>query len=215
MTTSTPQELAKAATARDKFSFAQTVLDRAYPEIEVPVYLDESASKKFVDIIIERAELESKISKRSVGSPEMAAEMANKLQAIEEKLDATREELKSQEYRVTVRGISRERVEALQKQAEEQFPTQYEEAVSPITGAVSRNELPNEDKDRYFMALLRHAHIVSIVAPDGAVAEPMSVDELAATWARMPLVACAKIDEAINDSAVAADFYRELVDEVF
>lgn len=213
MTEHDPQQMAKDAASRTKFSFAQAVLDRAYPSVKVPVYLDEATSKELADLIVERAELEDRVARAGTGP--LAAENAAKLEAMQGKIDVVRQRLREEEYVVTVQGISTERVEQLQKQAEEAFPTEYEESVSPITGATTRTEKTNEEKTKYLTTLLRHAHIVSITAPDGAVSDPMTVEEMAATWARLPLVARAKIDEAINATSVSVDFYRELVDEVF
>lgn len=212
MTEQTPQELAESAIERKSFNFAATVQDRAYPEVKVPIYLDEDEALQLIEIGEQLNQLDVDIA-RAKGDRKIA--LVGKQVELVKRRDALAEKLRGEAYTVTVRGISTEAIEALQEQADAAFPTEVEEVVSPITGATSKVEKPNPKQERYFTSLLRHAHIVSIVDPSGAVADPMTVDELAATWSRMPVAARVRIDQAINKCSIAADIYRELVDEVF
>ena len=210
------QEAAKEAIKREKFSFAAAVNDRAYPEIDVPIYLDEAAARDFLTLQKEREAIDAKMIKaNALGQGGPATDAANKAAELEAQIDALRERLNDSKVVVRVKGVAPSETDELRKQAFESFPVEYDEAVSPITGAVTKTEKPNDKRDSYYASLIRHAHIISVTAPDGAVDDDFTVDELAATWAKLPIVARVKIDDAINETVVAVDFYRDLVDPVF
>lgn len=210
--TGNPEEIVKAATTRERFKFAEAVSDRAYPEIQVPVYLDEAKTQQLVTLTKEIEALDKRIARAGANR---AVELVDRVGELVERKDALIDELKSEAYVVTIKGISSERTNELNKISEEAFPIEYEEATSPITGAVTHTPKESPERDAYFVNLIRQAHLKSIVAPDGAVDDEFTVEEVAATWARLPLVARVKVDEAINEASVSVDFYRELVDEVF
>lgn len=208
-----PKALAEAATAPETFDFAATVLGRSYPEIDVPVYLDEATAQKMLALHKERDEVRALI----VALGENAGlDEANRLDAIEKKYEKYVERLKNDRYIVKIKGISPERALELEEKAYEEFPIEYEETTSPITGAVTRTEKPNDKRDQYHSTLIRQAHLVSVTAPNGAVdtdfSDPAKVQRVILN---LPLVARAKVDEAINEATIAVDYYTELVDEVF
>ena len=206
------KEITIAQTTPEKFDFAAAVLDRSYPEIEVPVYLDEKSAKQLVDVQKERDELMNRIARSKDPLPAWAEQLA----ALDEKHEELVESLKAQEYKVFIRGIAPEESIKLEEQSYEKFPREFEETLNPITGAKVRTELENENRDAEFVTLLRQAHLVSVTSPTGAVDDDFSnVEKVRSLFARLPLLARIKIDSAINESTVAVDFYRELVDEVF
>ena len=210
------QEMAKTAITREKFSFAAAVNDRAYPEIDVPIYLDEAAAREFVTLQKEREVLDAKMIKAdALGQGKVASSAATAVAELEEKIDAVRDLLDRSRVVVRVRGVAPSDTDALRTEAFQAFPVEYDEVVSPITGAVTKTEKPNPERDSYYAALIRHAHIVSVTAPDGAEDSGFSVDELTATWSKLPIVARVKIDDAINDTVVSVDFYRDMVSPVF
>lgn len=212
-TMTTAQQLAETAIERKNFSFAEAVLGRAYPEIQVPIYLDERKAQEFVEVAIQLNALEDRLRGRA---EELPLEVASQLSELTSRRDALASELKAEEYVVTIRGISGERSIQIEDAAYEAFPREYEERISPITGAAVKELKPSEKREELITTLLRQAHLKSITAPDGSVDEDFSdVDAVAATWSRLPYLAIVKIDEAINKSRVAVDYYEELVDEVF
>jgi hypothetical protein len=207
---------AESAVARERFNFALAVQDRAYPEIQVPIYLDEAAAREYISLSQQREAIEAKIIKATAqGAGKVAEPLAEEAARLEERIDAIRARLEDSGLVVTVRGISGECVEELRLAAYEAFPVEHEEHVSPITGVTTKTEKPQPKRDEYFATLSRHAHIVKVVAPDGAVDDGFSVDEFAATWVKLPIVARVKLDEAINETVVAVDYYKELVNPVF
>jgi len=204
--------LAIAATTPETFDFAAAVLDRSYPEVDVPVYLDERKVQRMLALDKERQELETKISRAS--NP--GVEQAEALDAMTTEYDEIVDSLRGERYLVRIKGISPERTMELEDAAFEQFPKEFEDTTHPMTGAVIRTEVENDKRGELFATLLRQAHIISVTAPNGAVDTNFSdIEKVKATWARLPLVARAKIDQAINESTIAVDYYRQLVDEVF
>jgi len=208
-----PKAAVAAITTPETFNFAAAVLDRSYARITVPVYLNERSIQSLVEIYKEREELENKIAKIGTNVP---VEYATKLNDLTELYDLTRDELKSQEYSVVITGISPEEQLQLEEQSYETYPREYEETVNPLTGGRVKTEITNDEWSTHFTALLRQAHLVSVTAPNGAVDSDFTdLDKVKVTFARLPIMARAKVDEAINASTIQVDFYRELVDEVF
>lgn len=205
--------LAENAAKRETFSFVDAVNDRAYPETDVAVLLNERGAQRIVEIRKELEALDFDIAREKNAAVQDG--FSKEKDKLVEELDALVTQLRAETYTVKVRGISTERVEELQKQALEAFPIEYDESTSPITGATVKTEIPNDKRGRYFTTLVRHAHIVSITAPDGAVAEDMGIEQLGDTWAKLPIAARDRIDQAINDCTLATDYYLDLVDEVF
>lgn len=205
-------DAATAAVAPDTFDFAAAIMDRSYPEFEVPVYLDEKLVQHLLRVEEDREELYTTIA----NSKEPSVEQAQRLEEIEEEFEAVREQLRAQKYTVQIRGISPEAVDILDKQAQEEYPKQFEETTHAMTGATVRTEIPEPKREELLSTLLRQAHLVSVTAPNGAVDRDFSdIEKVKAMFARLPLVARVKIDQAINESTIAVDFYRELTDEVF
>jgi hypothetical protein len=204
--------LAVAATTPETFDFAAAVLDRSYPEVDVPVYLDERRVQRMLAIERDIKELENKISR----TDNPGVEQAEQLDALTTEYDEIVDALRSQRYLVRIKGISPERTIELENATFEAFPKEFENTTHPMTGATIRTEVENDARGELFATLLRQAHIVSVTAPNGAVDDNFEdVEKVKATWSRLPLVARAKIDQAINESTIAVDYYRALVDEVF
>lgn len=207
-----PKAAAEAALTPTTFNFAEAVLDRSYPEFSVPVYLNELAVQKMVTTSEARFELETRIAR----SNNPGVDLAVKLEELQGNYEQAVDALKADEYTVVVRGISPEASIKLDDLSYEAFPKEFEESTSPITGQVTKNEIPSDDRDEEFVLLLRQAHLVSVTAPNGAVDTDWSDKEkVRAMFARLPLMARAKIDEAIQGCTIAVDFYRQLADEVF
>jgi hypothetical protein len=87
---------------------------------------------------------------------------------------------------------------------------------NPITGQPIKTPIDNEDRDELITMLYRQAHLVSITSPKGEVDEDfVDIEKVRVMFARLPFVARAKVDQAIQKATIAVDFYRELTDEVF
>lgn len=207
-----PKAAAEAALTPTTFNFAEAVLDRSYPEFDVPVYLDEASVQQLVENNSERLALEERIAH----TKNPGVELAKKLEKLQKKYEDAVDTLRDKRYLVKIKGMSPEEQQRLEDSTYEEFPREYEETQSPVTGAVTRTELPNEKREEAFALLLRTGHIVSVTDPSGAVdADWSDKEKVRAMFARLPYVARVKIDEAITACTIAVDFYRELADEVF
>jgi hypothetical protein len=210
--TDSNEKAAKDALTPSTFNFVDAILDRAYPEFKVPVYINEAAVQAMLETNKTRLELEDRI--KSIANPGL--EWAEKLEAAQKAYDEAVESLKSQKYTVTIRGIAPELVIELDEKTYEDIPAEYEESISPITGFVTKTEIPNDKRDEEFVVLIRQAHLVSVEAPDGSVdSDWTDKEKVRAMFMRLPVLARAQVDEAINNCTIKVDYYRELADEVF
>lgn len=212
--TETAKAAAEAATTPTTFNFAEAVLDRSYPTIEVPVYLNEKSIQRWINAVREQSNLEIRLA--NTNKDKHTVEQADKLAKTDEEITALAEELRGERYIVTIRGISPEKQQDLEDKSFEEFPRVFEDAVHPISGAVIKTEQESPERQAYFATLLRQAHLVSVTAPNGATDTDFAdLEKVRVTWANLPLLARAKVDEAINESTITVDFYREIADEVF
>ncbi len=203
---------AEAAVDPGTFDFAATVVDRAYPEFNVPLYLDERDISEYLEAKLDIVNLE----KRVLQGQEQDAERAQALLDADAKLEAVIERLKGKQYVVRVKGISTDLQQKLLKEAYEKFPAEYDEFTNPMSGVVTRTEKENEERDEYFTARLRQEHLVSVTAPNGAKDEAFEdFGKVKTIFAQLPPMGRYKIDEAINKSSIAVDYYNLLTDEVF
>lgn len=195
------------------FNFAEAVLDRDYPEIEVPIYLDERSVQKMLVLEAERSDLEVKIAKAGTNA---AVEDAERFEAIDKMYNDLVHSLRSKRYVARIKGISPERMMELDALAHESFPKEFEETPHPLSGSMVSTEKESPEREDLFGLLLRREHLVSVTAPDGSVDSDWNdLEKLKTTWGRLPLVARKKINAAIHESTIAVDYYRELADEVF
>lgn len=223
---------AQAATTPETFDFAETVLGRSYPEFDVPVYLDEKSIQKLIETERKRSELTQRLGATPIeiadptelgedGFPLMtknpaAVKLAEELEYLDLEYDELVQRLKDQRYLVRITGIAPEESIRIQDASYEAYPKEFEESEHPLSGAKIKTEKENDARDTLYAALLRQAHIVSITAPNGAKDNSFTdIEKVIVTFQRLPLVARAKIDQAINESTIAVDFYDELADEVF
>lgn len=193
------------------FDFLEAVNDRSYPEDDVIIFLDDQKIKEYIDLYNRRAMVEAKFAK-APKSVKLAEEHA----ALDDEYNALVEKLQDSKYIVKIRGIAPDANQKLEDKALEEFPTEYDEVVSPITAVVTKTEKPNPKFQAYYATLLRQAHLVSVTAPNGAVdADWESSDKVAAMMGKLPFLARTRVDEAINEATITADFYQVLVDPVF
>lgn len=211
------EALASESVSKGKFKFIQAVTDRDYPEIDVPIYLNDHKALQLIESTREMVALDNTVSNLGDKAPES---MLDKLAKASETHDALVDELRAEAYIVKIKGVSPETLVEIEDRVFAEFPQEFEEIASPIPNAPAiKREVENPKRDELHATLIRQAHLVSVTAPDGAVDDdfegPENEEMVRATWLRIPPVARIKIDQAINDSKVAVDYYRELADEVF
>lgn len=205
------EEKVKAVTTPETFDFLEAVMDRSYPESDVIVVLDEKNIQELISVYNARELVQAKFSKAKT-----SVKLADEHARLDDEYNAIVARLAPSTYTVKIKGISPEENIALEELAEKEFPTEYDETTSPVTGAVTKTEKPNEKREAYYASLIRQAHIISVTRPDGAVdADWTQVAKVQKMINRLPFLARQRIDEAINEATITADFYRVLVDPVF
>lgn len=201
-----------AVTGPTTFNFAEAVSDRSYPEIDVPVYLDERAVRELIDARNKINDLETVIA----GMANPGVDQAKQLLDLQDMYELQVDALKEQRYVVRLRGIAPEKELEIERASEEAFPIEYTENVSPITGGLIRTPVESDARDEHIAMRIRQAYFVSITNPSGAVDTDFAdLEKVRTIFRRLPLVARAKVDEAIEACTINVDYYRELVDEVF
>lgn len=206
----TPTAEALGAT-QTTFSFIDAVSNRGYPEIEVPIYLDESKAAQLINLNNEIYLADQQSSKSTV----KIQSKADKFENLIKERDELVEELRANKYVVTIRGIDSDAYDKIEKASEEAFPIEYIETQSPITGATIKTQVDSLPRTEWMLNHIRHAHIKSIADPSGAVDSGFPVDAMEVIWAKLPIQAKAHIDEAIEQSQMDVNYYVQLVDEAF
>ena len=207
------ETLATEPLKRKNFNFADMIRDRTYPEIKVSVYVDEAKALRLLEISEEEAVLDTKIARRkdAIAGPEQIEQL--------EALDAERweivESMQDTKYVAVVRGFTPERRNEMLAEAFEKYPVEYEETTHPITQTPVTTEIEQPERAKFFQDLLWQQAIVKFVAPDGAVADPMSVEEIHALRVQFPHATRAALDIAVEKVQMASDWYRGIADEVF
>lgn len=200
------EESVAEATSRKTFSIVDAIRNRAYPKSKVEVYLDEQAAFDAAEIF-EELEASRINDGDGVDSDETIA--------LEKKFSEKLQEVDSSKMIFLVSGISEGDREKILEEVEETIPTRYEETRSPITGVVTKQEIPDRERDRLATLLLWRAHIRSVTTPDGAVQDEFTLDEIAELRNALPLAAVAAIAETIEKVRVATAVFMSKVNEDF
>lgn len=204
------EDIVAKALKKGNFDFLAAVTDRAYPTIDVPVYLDEVKVQELIKLDDAIAELDDK-AKESYSAKDFLADQGKLIS----RRDELKEELNAGAYHFIVQGISQERLNQIEEEVEGAFPTEYEEIESPITGAKSRVAQDNPKRDEFNVNLTRYSYIKAIRDSQGNEADSMDISQFVLMWNRLPLLSRVKVDIAIQEATIATDFYKQLADEVF
>ena len=207
------EALAKEPLKRKNFNFAEMIRDRTYPEIIVPVYVDEAKALRLVEITERETAIDMKVARQKGAKPtdEQVAEFGR----LSDERDSLIEEMNRTRYLATVRGFSPSDRQKMLDAAFEEFPLEYEEFSNPITGTVTKKEIDNPKRFMHYSDLLWNTAIVRLVAADGAEAEPLTVEDSHALRLMLPDATRRAVDEAIEKVQMASDWYRGIADEVF
>jgi len=196
-------KLAEVAKQPGTFSIIDVLKERAYPKEDVNIYLDEQAA-------YEASMLNEKI------------EELKKSDADEEKIDAliaSRDEVISKfeksKYVFSITGISEGLRDDIQEQSLEKFPMQYEEEKNPFTGEVTKKEIEDKERDRYFTNLIWHESIAKIVDPSGSVQDKISLDDVENLRQFLPIACIGAITQSIEKLRMSTAMFMLSVDEDF
>lgn len=207
------KDLATEPLKRKNFNFAEMIRDRTFPEITVPVYLDEALALRLAELAEEEAVIDHKVLLQ--GEKGMSDAQRDALARIEEERESVLARMEPSKYTAVIRGFSYDDQNTLRNKAFEQFSVEYRETKNELTGTITREEIESEERVDYFNDLLWNKALVRLVAPDGAVADPMSVEETRVFRRNVPHATRLYIDKAVDKVQMATDWYKGLADEVF
>ena len=160
------------------FDLTEVLTGRGYPEVEVPVYFDESAAFAIY-------ELRQKV--RGLSDEDKGFKEANA--RLEELISG----LNDQRYVFTLRGVPMQTQKDLFKRAKAQFKPQEKKG----------EDIADEAAELY-ANLVWAAHIVKITAPNGAVQVSPSVETIELLRAKAPAAAQSAIEAGIQELTVGA-----------
>ena len=213
--TAEPRELAEKAMERGTFTLTDMLQDRTFPELDVPLYLDEAGALKMIELTEEIAKLETKLAYLPAGTEETTVATA-RVKELETELASVRESMNDKKYIATIRGFSNADRKLLVDGVMEEFPIRYEVGEkNAFTGKAERTEVPNPDRDTVFISRLWSKFIVRLTNSTGAVLEGITVEEAAQLRYMLPTTTMEHLDAATQKIQVASDWYEGLTDEVF
>lgn len=212
MSDATPLELVEEAKSPAKFNIIDVLNERAYPEDNVKVSLNEALAYKASMLKVRISETRDALPLKSDEAYEAGLAKIEKLTA---EMNSIVAEIEKQQYTFTIRGISEGRRQEVLDIAMAKFPMEYEETTSPITGEVTKKEIESAERDNLFTNLLWREHIAKIESPDGDVQDNISIEDVVALRSSLPVAAGAKVNEAIEKVRVAAAMFMMTVDEDF
>jgi hypothetical protein len=203
-------EILEQAKKPGTFNILNVLKDRAYPETDVTVYLDEKAAYLAAEM-----NEKVKLALAELESGEENKELEDKLENLEESREVLISKLKDSAYTFKIVGISEGTREDVIKKCEEKYPTQYTESKNPITGEAIKSEVPDENRAEMLMNLIWQSHIVSITSPDGEVQEGISIEDASEIRRALPIASSAIISQAIEKIRTATVMFMLTVDEDF
>lgn len=200
MSEATVEELVEEAKQPGTFNIIEVLKGRSHPVDEVSVYLDEKTA-------YEAAMLKVKLGATDSKSVEYAK--------IEKQIDELVAKLESEKYIFVITGISEGRREEIYNEAVKKFPVEYDESSNPFSGEKTKEEIENPERDRMFTSSLWCEHISKIVAPNGAEQTKLTVQDVNALRATLPIAATGTINQAIEKLRAATAVFMLSVDEDF
>ena len=210
MSEATVEELVAEAKSPAKFNILSVLQERAYPTDEVVVYLDEHTA-----YLASQAEEDIKAANAAIDKDFEDTKAEAKLKDAEERLEKLMAKMSESKYVFTIKGIPEGRREELLIDAEKEYPIEYDEEKNPFTGEVNRTEKENRERNRLFTNMLWSENIEKITAPDGAVQEKLSPEDVKAIRASLPLASIGAINQAIEKIRAATAVFLYSVDEDF
>ena len=198
-------KLAQEAKAPGVFNILNVLKERAYPKEEISIYLDEQAA-------YDASVLGEKIDELSKSSDIAHQKKIDELIAQRDVLIKRIEESK---YIFFITGLSEGMRSDIQEQSLEKFPLEYEENKNPFTGEMTKKEIENKERDRYFTLLLWHSSIQKIVAPDDSVQENVTMEDVTQLRDLLPLAGIGAITQSIEKLRTATAIFMMTVDEDF
>jgi hypothetical protein len=197
--------LVDEVTDKKTFNIIEAISNRSYPHTSVNVFLNES-------LAFDAAQLEEEILSLELLSDDVSLSRVLELQ---EKLDNIIEELSAQKYVFHIYGISEGEREEILNATKIKYPVEYDEEKNPYTGAVTKVEKDNAERDRLFTILLWKSQIRKIVSADGSVQENLIEHDIEQLRSALPVAAIAEINNAIEKVRASTAMFMAKVNQDF
>ena len=207
------EEMVEEAKKPGKFNIVEAVKGRAYPQLDVEVFIDEDAAYVATQIESEIKKVTDEMDSNSDNE-----ELKKLTESYEEFLAKKNEIIESMggsRYVFHLQGISEGVRNDLYDKALEKFPMKYETDRNPLTGESTKKEIEDEKRNKYFTDMLWSSYIVKITAPDGSEQDGISVEDASELRRSLPIASASKITDAIEKMRVATAVFMLSVDEDF
>ena len=185
------------------FSIVDVLKERAYPKEDVNIYLDEQAA-------YEASMMNEKIEELKKANADI-----KKIDALVASRDEVISKFEKSKYVFSITGISEGLRDDIQEQSLEKFPMQYEEEKNPFTGEITKKEVEDKERDRYFTNLVWHESITKIVDPSGSVQEKITLDDVENLRQFLPIACIGAITQSIDKLRMSTAMFMLSVDEDF
>ena len=204
------QEIVAEAKKPGKFNIINVLKDRAYPTVDVTVYLDEEAAylASKMDAKVKEATSELEVLGEN-------KELEEKLSALQEQRDVLISRLSESAYIFTVTGISEGKRDDIIRECDSKYPPKYNEEKNPFTGEVTKTEVENSERSDYIVDLIWQAHIQKITAPNGDVQDSVTLQDVTEIRRALPIASTASINNAIEKIRTSTALFMLTVDEDF
>jgi len=196
-------KLVDAAKQPGTFSIVDVLKERAYPKEDVNIYLDEQAA-------YEASMMNEKIEELKKSNADI-----KKIDALVESRDEVISKFEKSKYVFSITGISEGLRDDIQEQSLEKFPMQYEEDKNPFTGEITKKEIEDKERDRYFTNLIWHESITKIVDPSGSVQEKITLEDVESLRQFLPIACIGAITQSIEKLRMSTAMFMLSVDEDF
>ena len=207
------EEMVEEAKKPGKFNIVEAVKGRAYPQLDVEVFIDEDAAYVATQIESEIKKVTDEMDSNSDNE-----ELKKLTESYEEFLAKKNEIIESMggsRYVFHLQGISEGVRNDLYDKALEKFPMKYETDRNPLTGESTKKEIEDEKRNKYFTDMLWSSYILKITAPDGSEQDGISVEDASELRRSLPIASASKITDAIEKMRVATAVFMLSVDEDF
>jgi hypothetical protein len=206
MAEKTVDEIVDLAKKPGIFKIIDAIKERAYPEDDIVIYLDEKAAYLASQVQEKIDELGKKRSSDSIEA---------ELEKLYSKRDVFVKSMNASKYVFTMVGISEGRREDLLKEAIAEYPIEYTDENNVFTNERKKVEVENPDRDRMFTNLLWRDYVMKITSPDGDIQEGLALEEIEELRRSLPIASIGKINEALEKLRVASAVFMMNTDEDF
>jgi hypothetical protein len=180
-------DLVQEAQKRGKFSLADAIKGRAYPEKTVDIYIDAASAIEFED-------LQSEIKNLEPGTKEYEETYA--------RMEAIAENIKQSKLTFHMRGVGQALVEKATKSADEKYP-----------GSVG---IEDSDWLTYYLCGLVASNIVKVVDVDGNEDESVfTTEEIMDLRGAIPIDSWAILIDTMQKLTLASSYFDSVTDAGF